>query len=116
MLYFKGHLLSKGFFFLDMLYKIPYQEPCQVCSSSMLIVNYKNNNVEGKKAQSRSTKIVQYFPLILRLKRLLKIKKSTEAMHWHTNHRNKYALLLHPANGEAYKSFYIWYPKFNVHP
>ncbi|KAI0501991.1 hypothetical protein KFK09_016936 [Dendrobium nobile] len=64
----------------------------------------------------KSAKVVRYFPLIPRLQRLFKTKKSAEEMIWHAKQRNIDGLLRHPADGEAWKSFDSRYPDFASDP
>ncbi|PKU64941.1 hypothetical protein MA16_Dca004556 [Dendrobium catenatum] len=70
----------------------------------------------------KSAKIVRYFPLIPRLQRFFKTKKSAEEMIWHAKHRNVDGLLRHPADGEAWKAFdsqyffYLPYWEYNLLP
>ncbi|KAI0492078.1 hypothetical protein KFK09_026343 [Dendrobium nobile] len=91
------------------------QEVCHICGSSRWI-GAKKSSARGKKNQMKSAKVVRYFPLIPRLQRLFKTKKSAEEMIWHAKQRNIDGLLRHPADGEAWKSFDSRYPDFASDP
>ncbi|KAF7152217.1 hypothetical protein RHSIM_Rhsim01G0128800 [Rhododendron simsii] len=63
---------------------------------------YKLNKSKGKKIPH---KILRYFPLIPRLKRLYMSKKIADDMRWHKEKRVDDDTLRHPADGEEWKNF-----------
>ncbi|PKU73072.1 hypothetical protein MA16_Dca026495 [Dendrobium catenatum] len=83
------------------------QEVCHICVSSRW-AGAKKSTSKGKKNQMKSAMVVRYFPLIMRLQRLFKTKKSAEEMIWHENR--------HPVDGEDWKSFDSRYPDFSSDP
>ncbi|KAI0511229.1 hypothetical protein KFK09_011854 [Dendrobium nobile] len=91
------------------------QNICHICGTSRWSTIIKKNS-RGKKTHMELAKIVRYFPLIPRLQRFFKTKKSAEEMIWHAKHRNVDDLLRHPADGEAWKAFDSQYPDFALDP
>ncbi|KAL6659744.1 hypothetical protein ACP70R_002573 [Stipagrostis hirtigluma subsp. patula] len=61
--------------------------------------------MEGEEKKKRPAKILRYFPLIPRLKRLYACEQTATEMRWHDEGRTKDGLLRHPADGEAWKDF-----------
>ncbi|XP_004309469.1 PREDICTED: uncharacterized protein LOC101306777 [Fragaria vesca subsp. vesca] len=57
-------------------------------------------------------KVLRYFPLTPRLQRLYMCGKTAEDMRWHGIPREDDDALIHPANGEAWKSFDLSFPDF----
>ena len=59
-------------------------------------------NEKGKEAckKGEAAKVMRYFPLIPRLKRLYMSSKTAEDMRWHFNRKDD-KILRHPADGEA---------------
>lgn len=66
---------------------------------------------EGKPA-----KILRFFPLIPRLKRIFMSSKTAEDMIWHDKERENDGVLRHPADGLAWKKFDQRYPEFTSDP
>ncbi|XP_021717375.1 uncharacterized protein LOC110685200 [Chenopodium quinoa] len=60
-------------------------------------------------------KVMRYFPLIPRLKRLYMSSKTAEDMRWHFN-REDDKILRHPADGVAWKKFDEKYKEFSADP
>ncbi|KAL6178074.1 hypothetical protein ACLB2K_049594 [Fragaria x ananassa] len=57
-------------------------------------------------------KVLRYFPLIPRLKRMYMSSHTSEKMRWHGVMRKNDDTLRHPADGEAWKSFDRSFPDF----
>ncbi|KAG8481564.1 hypothetical protein CXB51_026386 [Gossypium anomalum] len=55
--------------------------------------------------RQKPAKVLRYFPLITRLKRLFKSSKIVASMTWHDYSRVKDGLLRHPTNVEVWKAF-----------
>lgn len=81
-------------------------EKCPTCGEP----RYKFNNGKGKKIPH---KILRYFPLIPRLKRLYMSKKTAVDMRWHKEKRVEDEILRHPADGEEWKNFDQRHPMFS---
>ncbi|CAL5428865.1 unnamed protein product [Camellia sinensis] len=73
-------------------------EKCPTCDAC----RYKLNDDGGKKIRH---KVLQYFPLTPRLKRLYMSKKTAADMRWHNEKRVDNDILRHPSDGEAWKAF-----------
>ncbi|XP_028072683.1 uncharacterized protein LOC114274904 [Camellia sinensis] len=84
-------------------------ENCPTCTES----RYKLNNKTGKKIPH---KILRYFPLTPRLKRLYMSKKTAAYMRWHKDKRMDDGVLRHPADSEAWKDFDRLHPTFSADP
>ncbi|KAL7218732.1 hypothetical protein ACSBR2_011915 [Camellia fascicularis] len=84
-------------------------ENCPTCTES----RYKLNDKTGKKIPH---KILRYFPLTPRLKRLYMLKKTAAYMRWHEDKRVDDGVLRYPADGEAWKDFDRLYPTFSADP
>ncbi|XP_038707274.1 uncharacterized protein LOC120002584 [Tripterygium wilfordii] len=92
-------------------------DACSMCGAS----RWKNaennliNNTLGKKKRTPA-KVLRFFPLKPRLKRLYMSSKTSELMKWHANDRIKDGALRHPADSEAWKRFDLQYPEFAKDP
>ncbi|XP_028101002.1 uncharacterized protein LOC114300310 [Camellia sinensis] len=84
-------------------------ENCPTCTE----FRYKLNDKTGKKIPH---KVLRYFPLTLRLKRLYMSKKIAAHMRWHKDKRVDDGLLRHPADGDAWKDFDRLHPTFSADP
>ncbi|XP_028098367.1 uncharacterized protein LOC114298062 [Camellia sinensis] len=84
-------------------------ENCPTCTEC----RYKLNDKTGKKIPH---KILRYFPLTPRLKRLYMSKKTAAFMTWHKDKRVDDGVLRHPADGEAWKDFDRLHPTFSADP
>ncbi|GJZ49023.1 hypothetical protein Tco_0603213 [Tanacetum coccineum] len=76
------------------------QKSCHICKAS----RYKSDEVGGSsksRKSNKSAKVLRYFPLISRLKRLYKCEKTAKDMRWHDTGRTKDGKLRHPADGLA---------------
>ncbi|KAK1431789.1 hypothetical protein QVD17_08446 [Tagetes erecta] len=84
-------------------------QKCPVCSTS----RYEENS-KGKK---KPVKILRYFPITSRLKRLYASRHTAKEMLWHDRHRIKEeGVLRHPADGKAWKHFDTTFPDFAKDP
>ncbi|GJY50749.1 hypothetical protein Tco_0441596 [Tanacetum coccineum] len=91
------------------------QQSCHICKSS----RYKSDEVGGSSKSRKSNKpakVLRYFPLIPRLKRLYKCEKTAKDMRWHDTGRTKDGKLRHPADGLAWSAFNDRYSKFASDP
>ncbi|KAK9048019.1 hypothetical protein SSX86_033019 [Deinandra increscens subsp. villosa] len=82
---------------------------CPVCSTS----RYEENS-KGKK---KPVKVLRYFPITSRLKRLYASRHTAKEMSWHDRLRTKEeGVLRHPADGKAWKHFDAMFPDFANDP
>ncbi|GJW42233.1 zinc finger, CCHC-type containing protein, partial [Tanacetum coccineum] len=102
-----------------MLYwdKSEVEQSCHTCKAS----RYRSDGDQlGESSNSRKSKkpakVLRYFPLISRLKRLYKCETTTKDMRWHDMGRTKDGKLRHPGDGLAWKAFNDRYPKFASDP
>ncbi|XP_021863694.2 uncharacterized protein [Spinacia oleracea] len=96
------------------------KDECHVCHTSRWkTVKEKENNKgeQGKEIckKGEPAKVMRYFPLIPRLKRLCMSSKTAEDMRWHFVHGDD-KILRHPSDGEAWKSFDKRYVEFTEDP
>ncbi|XP_062120517.1 uncharacterized protein LOC133834781 [Humulus lupulus] len=83
---------------------------CPICGESLWV----NKRTKGKKVPK---KVVRYFPLTPRLKRLFSSRHTALDMRWHDFERPKEnGVLRHPADGQAWKTFDKNYPAFAMDP
>ena len=64
------------------------QESCNVCGSSRWITQKEDrddvlNELDATRSKKKSTKVLRYFPLIPRLKRIYASSKIASSMRWH---------------------------------
>jgi hypothetical protein len=87
-----------------------YLETCPVCSES----RWKDANTKGKKI---AHKVMRYFPLIPRLKRIYSSRHTAKHMTWHASGRcTEDGKLRHPVDGTSWKDFDSMYPAFATEP
>ncbi|CAN1750149.1 hypothetical protein LINPERHAP1_LOCUS3952 [Linum perenne] len=81
-------------------------DACPICKTS----RWKTNDGKGKKIP---WKILRYFPLKPRLRRLFMSNKTAREMRWHKEKRNNdESLLRHPADSKQWKDFDKEFPWF----
>ncbi|XP_060966714.1 uncharacterized protein LOC133035059 [Cannabis sativa] len=86
------------------------KEFCPVCGESRWV----KRKGKGKKVPH---KVMRYFPLTPRLKRLYCSRHTAEDMRWHYSQRPKEdGVLRHPADAEEWKRFDRLHPSFAVEP
>ncbi|GKB90865.1 tetratricopeptide-like helical domain, DYW domain protein [Tanacetum coccineum] len=94
------------------------QTSCHVCKAS----RYKSDTADdigetsNAKKSNKPAKVLRYFPLIPRLKRLYMSKKIAKDMRWHNMGRTMDGKLRHPADGLAWKGFEARYSDFASDP
>ncbi|GJX08844.1 hypothetical protein Tco_0196776 [Tanacetum coccineum] len=84
------------------------QQSCHICKAS----RYKSDEVGGSSKSRKSNKpvkVLRYFPLIPRLKRLYKCEKTAKDMRWHDTGRNKRWKSEDPARSETWPVLLIPY-------
>ncbi|XP_057518337.1 uncharacterized protein LOC130799249 [Amaranthus tricolor] len=58
-------------------------------------------------------KVMRYFPLIPKLRRMYMSSKISKDMRWHDECRHDDGILKHSADGQAWKEFNVRYPEFS---
>ena len=90
-------------FFRDPFDKL---QNCPVCHES----RWKDANTKGKKVPH---KVLRYFPLTPRLRRLYGSRHTAKDMIWHSTGRAEEGKMRHPVDGSAWKDFDRKYPDFS---
>ncbi|PKA45796.1 hypothetical protein AXF42_Ash018347 [Apostasia shenzhenica] len=89
---------------------------CYICKSSRWISSENKNDtseaIDVSRKYKKPAKVLRYFPVIPRLKRLYMSYKTASSMRWHATDRKDDGILRHPADGYAWKSFDERYPDF----
>lgn len=84
-------------------------DKCPTCKTS----RYKINRGRGKKIPH---KVLRYFPLTPRLKRLYMSRTRAEDMRWYKDKQVDDEILRHPADSDEWKEFNTQYPEFALEP
>ena len=86
-------------------------EFCPVCGECR---RWQDNRGNGKKV---AHKVMRYFPLTPRLKRLYSSRYTAEDMRWHYSKRPREdGVMRHPADSKAWKHLDELYPSFAAEP
>ncbi|XP_021759181.1 uncharacterized protein LOC110724093 [Chenopodium quinoa] len=93
---------------------------CHVCHTSRWKIakgKEGDSSEKGKESckKGESAKVLRYFPLIPRLKRLYMSSKTAEDMRWNFGRKDD-KVLRHPADGEAWKKIDERYQEFAADP
>ena len=87
------------------------KETCPICGSSRWVMSDKS---DGKKVPQ---KVMRYFPLTPRLKRLYTSRLTAKQMLWHHTGKSKdEGVMRHPVDGLAWKEFDTKHPDFARDP
>ncbi|XP_050246160.1 uncharacterized protein LOC126694124 [Quercus robur] len=84
-------------------------DKCPVCQTP----RYKDNRTGGKKI---AQKVLRYFPLTPRLRRLYMSRKRAEDMRWYIEKQVNDGILRHPANSQEWKEFDLKHHEFALEP
>ncbi|XP_071719134.1 uncharacterized protein [Rutidosis leptorrhynchoides] len=85
-------------------------ENCPICKES----RWKDERTTGKKVPN---KVLRYFPITPRLKRLYSSRYTAKDMTWHATGRcNEEGKMRHPVDGRAWKEIDKRYPDFSREP
>ena len=89
------------------LYRGEYEEldACPVCDTKRYKIRLNDpGEVDGEPARKKvPAKVMWYFPIIPRLKRLFRNKTNAKLMRWHKEERKQDQMLRHPADGSQWK-------------
>ncbi|XP_060959205.1 uncharacterized protein LOC133030469 [Cannabis sativa] len=87
------------------------KEACPVCGTSRWVTS------ENRKRKKVPCKVMRYFPLTPRLKRLYSSRITAKSMIWHHTGKSKDdGVLRHPVDGLAWKDFDAKHPEFARDP
>ncbi|XP_062100363.1 uncharacterized protein LOC133806259 [Humulus lupulus] len=85
---------------------------CPKCSVCRWKVDKPTKNVKVGEA----AKVLRYFPIIPRLKRLFRSKEMAENLRWHFTHKSFDGKMRHPVDTPAWDSINERWPEFNLEP
>ncbi|KAM3216560.1 hypothetical protein P3L10_026001 [Capsicum annuum] len=93
------------------------RDKCKKCNTSRYIseINDVGTNAEiddQQKRKPKPAKVLRYFPLIARLRKLYMCSTTAKLLKWHATKANLDGLLRHPKDGKEYKHFDLCYPDF----
>ncbi|XP_010696351.3 uncharacterized protein LOC104908881 [Beta vulgaris subsp. vulgaris] len=97
------------------------KDECLICHTSRWkVAKGKEGDIseKGKEAckKGEPAKVMRYFPLIPRLKRIYMSSKTAKDMRWHKDDRDSDGTLRHPADALAWKKFDEKYHEFAGDP
>ncbi|XP_075659328.1 uncharacterized protein LOC142629262 [Castanea sativa] len=84
-------------------------DKCPVCETP----RYKDTRAQGKKIPH---KVLRYFPLTPRLRRLYMLGQRAKDMIWYIDKRVDDGIMRHPADSEEWKEFDLQHPDFALEP
>ncbi|WVZ91559.1 hypothetical protein U9M48_037711 [Paspalum notatum var. saurae] len=89
-------------------------EACPVCKASRYKIRRNDSgDVEGEPPRKRiPAKVMWYFPIIPRLKRLFQNKEHAKMVRWHKEDRKEDDMLRHPADGSQWRKVDRMYSQF----
>jgi Transposase family tnp2 len=87
-------------------------DKCPTCGESRWKVDTMGDDTLSKKRKLIPQKVLRYFPLAPRLKRLYLNEEIANNMRCHGEGRNNDGVLRHPADALAWKDFDIKHPEF----
>ena len=85
---------------------------CRTCGIS----RWKVDNKTHKVYENIPAKVMWYFPIIPRLKRLFKIESISENLRWHAKRRITDGVLRHPADSKAWRTIDEKFPEIAKDP
>ena len=96
------------------LYRKEYKDlvACPTCGMSRWKVDEKTKVIY----ENVPTKVLWYFPLIPRLKRLYKVKSISKDLIWHSTSSKKPGVLRHPSDSPAWKAIDDRFPEIASDP
>jgi len=99
------------------LYRKEYQDlhECPKCGASRFKVK-KNKTKDGSEKTGPPTKVVWYFPIITRFRRLFANPKDAKYLRWHAEDRIKDGKLRHPADSPQWRNIDSSFPTFGCEP
>ncbi|KAF9589345.1 hypothetical protein IFM89_022825 [Coptis chinensis] len=94
------------------------KDNCDICGESRWITTSlectENGVSSSAKPKKKAAKVLRYFPIKPRLRRLFMCSKTSKDMRWHAEDRMKDGALRHPADSEEWKFFDQRYPSFGL--
>ncbi|XP_073126852.1 uncharacterized protein [Henckelia pumila] len=87
-------------------------DSCPKCGSS----RWKVDKVTTKVCKGVPEKVLRYFPVIPRLKRMFKSEEKAEDLIWHSNHKSQDHMMRHPVDSVAWDTINHKWPAFASDP
>ena len=87
-------------------------ETCPKCKSSRWQVDKRTKNIK----KGIPVKVLRYFPIIPRFKRMFMIQEKAEQLTWHSNHKSQDSKMRHPVDSLAWDSIDRKWPSFASDP
>ncbi|XP_073137370.1 uncharacterized protein [Henckelia pumila] len=87
-------------------------DSCPKCGSS----RWKADKVTAKIHKGVPEKVLRYFPVIPRLKRMFKLKEMAEDLIWHADHKSQDHMMRHPVDSVAWDTINHKWPDFASDP
>ncbi|XP_042426096.1 uncharacterized protein LOC122013955 [Zingiber officinale] len=87
-------------------------DSCPKCGSS----RWKVDKVTTKVCKGVPEKVLRYFPVIPRLKRMFKSEQKAEDLIWHSNHKSHDHMMRHPVDSIAWDTINHKWPAFASDP
>jgi len=89
---------------------------CPVCGAQRYKIRPDDpGEVDGKASKKKvPAKVMWYFPVIPRLKRLFRNKTNAKLMRWHAEERKKDELMRHPADASQWRNINREFPDFDA--
>ncbi|KAL0558688.1 hypothetical protein IC582_003268 [Cucumis melo] len=87
-------------------------ETCPICGHSRWKVDKRTKRMK----RGVPTKVLRYFPLIPRLKRMFQMHDVAELLTWHMNHKNSDGKMRHPVDSVSWDSIDAKWPDFSNDP
>ncbi|KAK3204369.1 hypothetical protein Dsin_018415 [Dipteronia sinensis] len=87
-------------------------EACPKCDASRWKTNKRTNTIN----KGIPAKVLRYFPIIPRLKRMFSSAEKAEQLLWHSNHKSQDGRMRHPVDSMAWERIDSKYPSFASDP
>ncbi|KAM1513467.1 hypothetical protein ACFX1Z_024891 [Malus domestica] len=87
-------------------------ETCPTCDAS----RWKTNDRTKKIHKGIPAKVLRYFPIIPRLRRMFRSPKKAKQLLWHSKHKSKDGKIRHPIDSSAWERIDRKYPNFASDP
>ncbi|KAL5564647.1 hypothetical protein UlMin_027811 [Ulmus minor] len=87
-------------------------DTCPKCNAS----RWKEDKHTKEIKVGESAKILRYFPIIPRLKRMFRSEEIAESLRWHSNNKSIDGKMRHPVDSPAWEAINAKWPEFSLEP
>jgi hypothetical protein len=91
---------------------LEHMETCPYCGASRWKVNKRTKKVE----KGVPAKVLRYFPIIPRFRRMFRDSEKAEQLRWHDSHKSQDGMMRHPVDSLAWKKIDSKWPSFANDP